>query len=695
MADITTENIRNIALIGHNGTGKTSLADALLYEAKAVSRLGKVDDGSSVFDYTEEEIERKISISNSLAQFMYNSKKINLVDTPGYTDFIGEPIAALRGVDIIVDVIDAAMGIQFTSLKLLKEAQKHNLSKILFINKMDKENADYDQALNKIKDVIKTGVMPLTIPIREGKEIKGVINVFENKAYYINGDKVETKEIPENLKGTADEYRLKMVEAIAETKDSLMEKYFEQGSISEEEISSGLKQGVLNGTITPVFSGVANRDIGVHSLLNFIEISSPSPADRIPVKAFKADGKTEVECKADSSAPVKAFIFKTEAESHVGELNFVRVFSGTINYGEEYYNTNKDVSEKIGQINSIVGKDKKEIKKLIAGDIGVLLKLKKTHIGNTLCSASDKVKFPDIEFPYPLLDIAIKAKTKADEDKLSSSLHKMLEADPTIKINVDSELKQTIISGMGEVQINIFLNNLKNKYGVNVITEDTKIPYRETIKKASEAQGKYKKQTGGRGQYGDCWLKIEPLTTTNGSEDFEFVNKIVGGSIPGKYIPSIEKGVRETLLKGFLAGYPIIKVKATVFDGSYHNVDSSDIAFQIAGSMAFKIAAESAKAVLLEPIMRIKVYSPDKYMGDIMSDLNSRRGKILGMEDQAGLKIINAHVPQSEMNKYINELKSITQGSGTYESAFDHYSEVPHDVSQKIIELAKKEKEEA
>lgn len=689
---LTTENIRNIAIIGHNGTGKTSLSDAILYEAKAVSRLGKVDDGSSVFDYTDEEIKRKISISNSIAQFMYNNKKINLIDTPGYVDFIGEPISALHAVDSVIAVIDAVEGIGFNTIKLLNEAQKNNLSKILFINKIDKENANYDQAIVNVKNIVKTGVMPLTIPIKEGNDVKGVINVFENKAYYLHEDKVEAIDIPEDLKSQAENYRIKMVEAIAETKDELMEKYFDQGSLPEEDIINGLKQGILNGSITPVFSGVADKNIGVHSLLNFIESSSPSPADRKEVKAFQMDGKTEVECNPDSSASLKAFIFKTEVEPHMGELNFVRVFSGTMNYGTEYYNSIKEVQEKIGSINNLVGKNKKDEKTIIAGDIGVLLKLKQTKVGDTLCSASEKVRFPAIEFPNSLLDVAIVAKTKSDEDKLSSSLHKMLEEDPTIKIYVDPELKQTIIRGMGEIQIDIFIKNLKNKYNVEVDLEKPKIPYRETIKKTSEAQGKYKKQTGGRGQYGDCWLKIEPISNNNG--DFEFVNKITGGSIPGKYIPSVEKGVKESLAKGILAGYPVIKIRATVYDGSYHNVDSSDIAFQIAGSMALKHASENARLVLLEPIFKIKVYSPDQYMGDIMSDLNSRRGKIFGMEDEAGLKIINAYVPQAEMNKYINELKSITQGSGTFESAFDHYDDVPHDISQKIIEEAKKEKEE-
>ena len=693
MAEFLPENIRNIAVIGHNGTGKTSLSDALLYNARAVSRLGNVDDGSSAFDYSDEEIKRQLSISASLAQFSYNNKKINLIDTPGYVDFIGEPISALRAVDIVIVVIDAIEGIPFSTIRLLEEAKKNNLCKIFFINKMDKENANYDKAVENIKGLTKTGIMPLTIPISEGTEVKGVINVLKNKAYYKSGDKVEEKDIPEDLKSEAENYRVKMIEVVAETRDELMEKYFDQGTLSEEEISAGLREGLVSGTITPIFSGAANLNTGVLSLLDFVEKSSPSPVDRGPVTAFQADGETEVECKPELGAPLKAFVFKTETEPHVGELNFVRVFSGSLDYGKEYYNPAKNIQEKIGQINFLVGKEKKEAKKIIAGDIGVLLKLKNTNVGDTLCSASEKVKFPPVEFPRPLLDMAIVPKTKSDEDKLSESIRKLLEDDPTINIRVDSELKQTIVSGMGQIQIDIFVANLKSKYNVSVEFEKTRVPYRETIKKTAQAQGKYRKQTGGRGQYGDCWLKIEPLPA-NGEQDFEFVNKIVGGAIPGKYIPSVERGVKDSLAKGLLAGYPVIKIRTTVYDGTFHNVDSSDIAFQIAGSLALKNASDEASVVLLEPISKVKIYAPQKYMGDIMSDMNSRRGKILGMEDQAGLKTINAYVPQAEMYMYINDLKSITQGSGTFETQFDHYEEVPYDISRKIIEQTKKEKEE-
>lgn len=691
MADVLSENIRNVAIIGHNNTGKTTLADAILFEANVSKRFGKVDEGTSVFDYSPEEIERKITISSSLAQFEYNGKKINLIDTPGYMDFIGEPISILRAVDSVIVVISSIEGIVFNTIKLLNEATKDKLSKIIFINKLDKENSHYDEALASIKDVVKKGVMPLTVPIREGNVLKGVLNIFENKCYLVKGDKVETSEVPDNLKSTYENYRLQMVEAIAETKDELMEKYFAQGALSEDEINNGLKNGIMNGAITPVFAGSAIGNVGLHAVLDFIAREVPSPADRDNVKVMHLSDKSEIICKADPKEPLRAFVFKTQTEPHVGELNFVRVFSGEINYGAEVYNVNKDFSEKIGLINNLVGKEKKEVKKVTAGDIAVLVKLKKTAVGDTLCSEKDKYKFDAIEFPRPLLDIAIKAKTKADEDKLSGSLHKLMEEDPTLRISVDPELKQTIISAMGETQVNIFIANLKNKYQVDVEFEKPKIPYRETIKKKAQAQGKYKKQTGGRGQYGDCWLEIEPLPLS-GKEDFIFDNKIVGGSIPGKYIPSVEKGVRDLLTKGILAGYPLIKIRTAVYDGSYHTVDSSDIAFQIAGSMAFKNASADASLILLEPILKVKIYSPDAYMGDIMSDLNSRRGKILGMDEESGLKVINANVPQAEMHKYINDLKSMTQGSGVFESAFDHYEEVPRELSQKIIEAAKKEK---
>ncbi len=694
MAEIKSENIRNIVVLGHSSCGKTSLSDAILYNAKAVTRLGKVDDGTSILDYLDEEVKRKLSISIGLAQFHFKNRKINLLDTPGYVDFIGEPISAVRAADVAIIVVDGVEGVQFGTIKLVKEAEKAQLSKIVFINKLDKENADYEKVMEKLKNIFKKGLTPVTIPVKEGTNLTGVINVFENKYYKINNNELQSLEIPDNLKSNAEDYRVKMIEAIAETDDSLMEKYFDQGTLSEEDIKSGFIKGIVQGTIIPIFAGSALFNIGVYSLLEFIIDSAPSPVDRLAVKAMLLGTEKEIECKADPSQPLKAFVFKTQTEPHIGELNFVRVFSGTLNNGDEVYNSIKDTTEKIGQINFLFGKEKKETKNVIAGDIAVLVKLKETTVGDTLCDPKEKVKFSPIDFPTPLLEIAIVPKTKSDQEKLSTSLHKLLEEDPTVKIKVDPELKQTILSGMGEIQLDIFISNLKNKYNVNVETERPKVPYRETIKKKSKAQGKYKKQTGGRGQYGDCWIEIEPLPL-NSEQDFEFVDKIVGGVIPSKYIPAVEKGVKEAMQKGIIANYPVIKVRATVYDGSFHPVDSSDIAFQIAGSLAFKNAATNANVVLLEPIMKLKIFIPEEYMGDVISDLNGRRGKILGMDDEAGVKVINAYVPEAELYKYINDLKSITQGSGTFEKEFSHYEEVPYDISQKIVEQRKKEAEES
>ncbi len=690
MADYKTEDIRNIVVLGHSSCGKTSLSDALLYNAKTSTRFGKVDDGSSVFDYLEYEIERKISISTAIAQFFYKGKKINILDTPGYADFIGEPISAIRGADIAVIVIDAVEGPQFSTIKLMKKADEFNLSKIIFINKFDKENSNYEDALSKLKTAFSSGITPITVPVKENNQIIGVLNIFENKYFKTSGDKVEVVDIPDNLKSQAEEYRLKMIEAIAETDDKLMEEYFDKGSLPEEDIKRGFINGIVSNKIIPVFSGSAVLNVGVASLLDFILQSAPSPVDKPTVKAKSIDGEKEVECKPDANAPLKAFVFKTQAESHIGEINFVRVFSGTLKNGDEVYNSVKDTNEKIGQINFLFGKDKKETKELIAGDIGALVKLKSTSVGDTLCDIKEKIKFNPIDFPTPLLETAIVPKTKSDQEKLSISLHKLLESDPTISININAELKQTILSGMGEIHLNIFISNLKSKYNVEVEVAKPNIAYRETIKKKSKAQGKYKRQTGGRGQYGDCWLEIEPIPL-NDEKNIEFLDKIVGGAIPGKYIPAVEKGVKEAMAKGVLANYPVIKVRVTVYDGSFHPVDSSDMAFQIAGSLAFKNAAKDAKPVLLEPIMKLKIYTPNEYMGDIISDLNSRRGKILGMEDESGLKVVNAYVPEAELYKYINDLKSMTQGSGTFEKEFAHYEEVPHEISQKIIEERKKD----
>lgn len=690
MPEISTNDIRNIVILGQNGSGKTSLCEAILFNANVTSRLGKVDDGTSIIDHLDEEIKRKISISISLAQFNFKNKKINLISTPGYVDFIGEPISAVRAADVALIVIDAVAGIRFNTLKLINESLKYNLPQIIFINKLDKENANFDDLIEKIKDIYKKTVVLFTIPYKENNQLKGVINVYENKLYKTTNGKIEQLDIPENLKEQVNSYKTKLVEAVAESDDNLIEKYFEKGSLTDEEIKSGLHNAIINGKIISLFCGSAIFNIGAMPLLDFFIDFLPSPLEAIPVKYLNLETNQKEEVKPDVNDTLKAFVFKTLTEPHIGELNFVRVFSGTLKSGDEVFNSTKNITEKIGQINYFLGKEKKETKEVLAGDICVLVKLKSTTVSDTLCDLKNKILFDKIEFPEPLLEIAIVPKTKADEDKLSTSIHKLMDEDPTIKIRVDNELKQTILSGMGEIQLDIFISNLKNKFNVNVETQRPKVAYRETIKKKAKAQGKYKRQTGGRGQYGDCWIEIEPLPL-NSEKDFEFVDKIVGGAIPGKYIPAVEKGIKEAMQKGILANYPVIKVKATLYDGSFHPVDSSDIAFQIAGSLAFKNAASQANLVLLEPIMKLKIYTPEEYMGDIISDLNSKRAKILGMNDQAGLKVIEAYVPEAELFQYINVLKSITQGSGTFEKSFSHYEEVPFELSQKIIEARKKE----
>ncbi len=690
---MSIESIRNIVVIGQSSSGKTSLLETILFNAKITTRIGKTDDGSSVLDYLDEEVKRKMSISLSLAQFEYKKVKYNFIDTPGYVDFIGEPISAMYAGDVALIVVDGVEGIHFHTTKLVDFAEKRGLAKILFINKMDKENANYDTIVENFRKHYSVSLPVITIPVKEGNEIKGVINLIEDKYYKIEGNEIKIEDIPDSEKSNIEEAKTKMIESIAETDESLMEKYFDAGTLEKEEMIKGIKKAMAEGGLIPVFTGSALFNIGALSLLEFIGECAPSPADRKPVKALKPDTNEEIECKPSVDEPLKALVFKTFAESHIGELNFVRVFSGKLENGMEVYNSTKETTEKIGQMFQFVGKERKEVKSIEAGDICALVKLKQTSAGDTLCDKNNPVKFPPIEYPKPLLDIAIVPKTKADQDKLSTSIHKLMEEEPTIKIKIDPELKQTIISGMGEIQLTIFINKLKEKYNVNVETARPKVPYRETIKKKAQAQGKYKRQTGGRGQYGDCWIEVEPLPI-NGDKDFEFIDNIVGGVIPAKYIPAVEKGVKEAMSKGILAGYPVIKVKVRLYDGSFHPVDSSDIAFQIAGSLAFKNAATQASPVLLEPVYKVKIYAPDNYVGDIMSDLNSRRGKILGMDKEKGLTVINAYIPQAEMYKYINVLKSITQGSGTYEAEFDHYEEVPHDIAQKIIEEAQKEKEE-
>ncbi len=686
---ITTENIHNICIVGHSTTGKTTIIDALAFQAGATSRFGKVSDGTSISDYQPDEIEKKTSVSTTLVSFEHKGKKLNFLDTPGFQDFIGEAVSALRAVDIALIVIGADEGIHFSTKKIIKEATKDSLGKIFFINKLDKSGTDYELIYKLLKETLKTGVVPLEIPIGTGEKLIGVVNLLNMKAYETINGQYKEMDIPDNMKAKADEFRLKMVEGIAEGDDKLIEKYLAGESLTDDEIHAALDEGMLKGKISAVLCGSAEKQIGVSSLLDIIDFYMPTPADRQQIDVTDLSTGDVDHIKIDALAPLTALIFKTFTEPHLGDLNFVRIFSGTLKSGQDVKNSSKNITERIGQMYSMFGKEKKELKEAVAGDVVVLVKLRESSVGQTLCDMKMNIQFPTINFPKPVLDMALVTKDKSDDDKLSMGLHKLLSQDPTLRLRIDPELKQTILSGMGEQHIEMVKKQLLRKFNIHIELEKPKVAYRETIKKHSKAQGRHKKQSGGHGQFGDCWIEIEPLPLQH-QKDFEFEDKIFGGAIPGKYVPSVEKGILEAMGRGILAGYPVIKVKAAVVDGSYHSVDSSDIAFQIAGAIAFKAAAEKASPVILEPINKVKIYVSDTYLGDVMGNLNSRRGKISGMDDEDGMKMINAFVPDAEMYKYANDLRSLTQGTGTFEMEFDHYEEVPHDLSVKIIEQAQK-----
>jgi elongation factor G len=690
LKDYNIEKIRNLCLASHGGAGKTTLAEAMLFNAKATTRLGKVDAGNSVLDYDQDEIERKCSINMALANFDWKDKFINLIDTPGYTDFMGERVAGMRVADCVILLVDVASGLEVGTELAWHLATQMNLPRAIFINKLTKENVSFSEVLAKIIEGFGTRVVPLQIPIGSGAAFKGVIDLVEEKAITYKDGNPTISEIPEDMKRSFASFKEKMTESVAETEDTLTEKYLEHG-LTREEVMKGLKSGIINGRLYPVFCGDALSNMGVDLLLDAVSNYMPSPKDRPPVVG-KAPGKDgEVKRENSPDAPLSALVFKTLVEPHVGELNLVRVYSGSLEPGNEVLNATKGATEKIGQILTIKGKERADARELKAGNIGALVKLKTTQTGDTLCDKGNPIVFPGIDFPEPNSFVAIVPKTKGDEERVSSGLARITQEDPTFSSKYDPELKQTLIYGLGELHLEVNVNRLKKKFGVDIDLVKPKIPYKESIRKKVEVQGKYKKQTGGRGQYGDVWVKFEPLERGAG---FEFVDGIVGGSIPGKYVPSVEKGIRDALLNGVLAGCLTVDFRATAYDGSFHPVDSSDMAFKIAGSLAFKKGIEMAGPYLLEPIASVEVIVPEEYMGDVIGDLNSRRGRIQGMESEGSIQKIKAQVPQAEMYRYASQLRSMTQGRGTFVQKFSHYEEVPKENAERIIAEAAKDKEE-
>lgn len=672
--------LRNIGLFGHAGCGKTTIADGILYICGANSRFGKVSDGTSMFDTDPDEQKRGCSLNLGVATLDYKDITFNIIDTPGYADFVGEMLSGIYAVDVCVVVVDVSTGIAVGTERILQEAEKRNLPVVFFINKLKKENTDFYEVLKNLKEISKRKIIPLNIPIGSADKFTGIASIIKEKASYLKNGKISEGPIPDELKEKFTKYQELFVEGAADNDDDLMNKYLETGSLKIDECIPAIKKGIIENKIAPCLCGESTELIGIQELVDNLIEFFPSYEDLPDITI----GEYKIKRKIDE--PFIGYIFKTAVEPHLGEICYVKVLSGKIEVGETVNNTTQNIEEKINQIYFLRGKEKKEHNQLTAGMIAGLVKLKNTHTGDTISKTN--IKLPAIEFPAPSISMAIVPKAKGDEEKISNGLSKLRSEDPTFSFAYDPEIKQLIISGIGELHLDIILSRLQRKYGVNVELAKTKIRYRETFTRKTEAQGKYKKQTGGHGQYGDCWLRVEPLPRGQGNE---FADEIFGGAIPSRYIPSVEKGVKEALDKGFLAGYPITDVKVTVYDGSYHPVDSSDIAFQIAASMAIKSNAEKGGMVLLEPIYEVEVYVPEEFMGDVIGDLNSKRGKIMGMEAMGKIQVIKAMVPEAEMYKYSTTLRSMTQGRGYFTMKFHHYEEVPKEIAQKIIEESKKE----
>ncbi|WP_410506281.1 elongation factor G [Haloimpatiens sp. FM7315] len=693
MKGYETKNLRNIAIIGHSGSGKTSVAEALLYTTKTIDRLGRIEEGNTVCDYDSEEKKRKISISTSIAPFKWENTKINIIDAPGYFDFEGEMIEALRAVDIAMITVCGVSGIQVGTEKAWEYVNTNNLPRTFFVNKLDRENSNYEKTVLQLKENFGISVVPIQYPIGSEENFKGIINVISRVARVFNPKthEMDKVDIPEELLDKVEECKNMIIEAVAETDEKLLDKYFNEGTLSDEEIYDGLIKGCASGDISPVMCGSAYQNIGTNTLIEDIVECFPSPEEIKPQIAIDCKTNEEIEIKLNSDAPFSAYVFKTIADPFVGKLSLFRVITGKVKSDSIAYNANKEKNEKIGSMYFLRGKEQILASEIIAGDIGAVAKLQYTNTGDTLCDENYKVKYKAPEFPKPMLSKSVFTTSKGDEDKISSGLHKLMEEDPTLNVFRDKENAETIISGLGSTHLDIVSMKLKNKFGVQIELKAPKIPYRETIKKIADVQGKHKKQSGGHGQYGDVKIKFEPRAQ---GDELEFVDAVVGGVVPRQYIPAVEKGLRECINHGVLAGYPVIRLKATLHDGSYHPVDSSEMAFKIASSMAYKKGLKEANPILLEPIMHLEVLVPNEYMGDVMGDINKKRGRILGMEPQSKKQKITAEIPQSEILEYATDLRSITGARGTFTMEFERYEEVPTLEVVKIIENANKEKDE-
>jgi elongation factor G len=686
-----TASLRNIALVAHSGAGKTILAEAMLYDCGTIKRMGRVEDGSTAMDFEPEELKRGSSISSGFHQCSWKKHTINLIDTPGDQNFFSDTRSCMQAADGIVVLVDAVDGVKVQTEQGWEFAKQFDQPCIIVINKLDRERADFNRALQESTELFSPKPIILQLPIGSEADFKGVVDLIDGKAYVYNAQgKAEAAQIPEDMQELVEKEKENLIENIAESDDELVERYLEGEELSEDDLRTALRKGTLARTFVPVVCGSATKNIAIDRILDLVVDALPSPLDRGPKKGTDPDTSKELERAPDENEPFSAFVVKTLADPYAGRLTIFRVVSGTIGSDGTFYNSNKEARERFNQLFTITGKEQKPATGAGPGSIAAVAKLKETGTGDTLCDESAKIKYACVE-PLPgVMSFAIESKAKGDEDKIFISLSKLLEEDPSLKLERISETKEILLSGLGQIHIETAIEKLKRKFNVEAVLKAPKVPYRETIKKKVRVQGRHKKQTGGHGQFGDCWIQLEPLPRGKG---FEFVDAIVGGAIPKTYIPAVEKGIIEAARKGVLAGFPCVDFKVTLDDGSFHAVDSSEMAFKIAGSLAFRKAVEQAQPVLLEPIMKVTVITPDDYMGDIMGDLNGRRGRVLGMDNAGKNQIIKAHVPMAEFLTYAPDLRSMTGGRGVYTMEFSHYDEVPAQIAEKIIEEVNKSKE--
>ncbi len=683
-------SIRNVALVGHTGSGKTQLTSAILSDAGMVNRFGKVDDGTTVTDFDEEEIARKHTLSASLAYAEWNKHKINLIDTPGIGNFLSDARAALHVADAALIVVDAVAGVMVQTEKVWEAAEELGLARLVVVNRMDRERASLDRTLQSLRAACNRTIIPIQLPIGEERSFRGVVDLVARRAFVYQANEsgaFKEEPVPSDMAAAVDHARESLIEMVAESDEKLMEHFFEAGTLTDEELVAGLRAATVAGKLFPLVCASATANIGVPQLLDAIVATLPSPLDR----TFNAVGRdgTLVPRAADEKAPVSAFVWKTIADPFAGRITMFRVVSGSLKSDSTIHNKTRDVPERFGSLQLLQGKTPTAVPEIKAGDLGTVAKLKDTLTNDSLGDKADGVSFPPMTFPEPVLSYAIEPKSRGDEDKINQAMHRLEEEDPTIRYSRDPQTKELLLSGQGQVHIEVTVAKLKRRFGVDVILKPPHIPYRETIKASTEAHGRHKKQTGGHGQFGDCKIKVDPLP--RGAE-FEFVDDIFGGSIPRQFIPAVEKGIQETRVRGYLAGYPMVDFRVTVFDGSYHDVDSNELSFKMAGRLAFKDAMTRARPTILEPVMNVEVYAPSDFAGDLMGDLNGRRGRIAGMDTRGPMTVIKAQVPMAEMLTYEQHLTSATGGRGSYHMEYSHYDEVPSHLQTKIIAAAKAER---